>query len=111
MTSYGLMAVGAAATLALITHLDLWVCWLGGVNTTVLIAFSLDKSAAIRDRWRIPEVVLHTLAAAGGSPMAWLARLLFHHKSSKAGFGRTLGIITGIQAVLLAVGAYVLSVT
>jgi uncharacterized membrane protein YsdA (DUF1294 family) len=111
MTSYGLMAIGATATLALITRLDLWVCWLVGVNTTVLIAFSLDKSAAMRNRWRIPEVVLHTLAAAGGSPMAWLGRVLFNHKSRKVGFGRTLGTITGIQVVLIAVGAYVLSQT
>jgi uncharacterized membrane protein YsdA (DUF1294 family) len=97
MVGYGLMALSTTAVLVFATPLELWVCWAIGVNTTVLIAFSFDKSAAIRNQWRIPEVVLHTLAAAGGSPMAWIARALFNHKTTKEGFGRTLVIITAIQ--------------
>jgi uncharacterized membrane protein YsdA (DUF1294 family) len=106
---YGFMALSAATVLAIITRLDLWVCWGIGVNVTVLIAYSFDKTAAARGQWRIPELVLHTLAAAGGSPMTWVARPLFNHKTTKEGFGRTLALITGIQ-IAIGVGiAYYLS--
>ena len=98
------MAAAASAAALLITGLPLWACWLLGVNTTTLIAYSFDKSAA-RDRtWRVPEVVLHGLAATGGSPAAWIARPLFSHKTQKAGFARTLGVISLAQiAVGLAI--------
>ena len=101
------MAASIAGALALTTQVDLWVCWVVGVNTTVLIAYSFDKSAARHNRWRIPEIVLHSLAAAGGSPMAWIARPLFNHKTAKQGFGRTLAIITAIQvAAVIGVVVY-----
>ncbi len=101
------MAISMAAALVLMTGLDPWICWLLGVNLTVLVAFSFDKGAAIRNQWRIPEIVLHTLAAIGGSPMTWVARILFRHKTTKQSFGRTLTVITGIQLLVgLGVGLY-----
>lgn len=48
--------------------------------------FGHDKHSARRQRRRVPEKRLHLLELIGGFPGAWLAIMLFHHKSRKASF-------------------------
>ncbi len=54
---------------------------LGGWPPVAFAAYGLDKRAAVRGGWRIPEVVLHSLALIGGVLGAWAGRLVFRHKT------------------------------
>lgn len=49
-------------------------------------AYAIDKSAAKKDKWRIPENTLHVLSIAGGWPGAMLAQKVLHHKTQKQNF-------------------------
>lgn len=49
-------------------------------------AYAIDKSAAVRNRWRTQESTLHLFALLGGWPGALLAQRVLRHKSSKVSF-------------------------
>jgi len=51
-----------------------------------MLVYAFDKSAAMGNRWRIPENALHLLGLAGGWPGALIAQSLFRHKSKKTAF-------------------------
>ena len=55
----------------------------GIMSLVTLIAYAIDKRAAVRGRWRISENTLHALELACGWPGALVAQRLFHHKSVK----------------------------
>jgi uncharacterized membrane protein YsdA (DUF1294 family)/cold shock CspA family protein len=57
-----------------------------GLSLLAFLAYAVDKSAAIKGRWRTPEKTLHLLSVAGGWPGALLAQQLLHHKCSKPSF-------------------------
>src|SRR4051812_10197431 len=68
-------------------HQQTWKHWLGScflaVNVVTFAWYGLDKILASRLLmmwWRVPEVVLHTLSAVGGSPAALAAMMIFRHK-------------------------------
>jgi uncharacterized membrane protein YsdA (DUF1294 family)/cold shock CspA family protein len=63
------------------------------MSLVTYLVYALDKSAAKRNAWRIPENTLHLLALAGGWPGAMLAQQRLRHKSVKQPF-RTLFRIT-----------------
>jgi len=50
------------------------------------VQYGLDKRAARRGRWRIPESTLHLLELAGGWPGALIAQRAFRHKTRKQPF-------------------------
>ena len=56
------------------------------INLSTFIAYGVDKKAAIRGDWRIPEVQLHALEFLGGWPGAIFAQKFFHHKNKKRSF-------------------------
>ena len=56
------------------------------INITTFIAYGVDKHAAIKKAWRVPEKDLHTLEFLGGWFGAWLGQKVFHHKTSKQSF-------------------------
>ena len=58
----------------------------GTMSLVTLIAYAIDKRAAVRGKWRIPESYLHALELGCGWPGAWLAQRLFRHKSSKKSY-------------------------
>ncbi len=88
-----LMLIPAFAGFVLAVHL-LWGVpnWLWGIYTAMSLAtfitYALDKRAATRGDWRVPENTLHALALACGWPGALLAQRLLRHKSAKAPFRR-----------------------
>ena len=55
-------------------------------SVVTIVAYALDKNAAMTGRWRTQESTLHLLALAGGWPGAWIAQLLFRHKTRKTRF-------------------------
>ena len=66
------------------------------LNVITFFVYGLDKLKAVQRWWRIPEVVLLGLAAAGGSVGAYLGMLVFRHKTRKPLFR------FGVPVILLA---------
>ncbi|MHC4081730.1 MAG: DUF1294 domain-containing protein [Planctomycetota bacterium] len=61
-----------------------WILLVYAVASLVaLVAYGLDKRAAVRGQWRIPESTLHAMELAGGFPGAFLGQNLFRHKRAK----------------------------
>lgn len=76
------------------------------INMATFAAFALDKRAAERRVWRIPERRLLLLAAFGGSPAALAAQQMLRHKTRKEPFRTSLWVIVAVQAAALAWVAY-----
>ncbi len=58
----------------------------GVIGMTAYFAYAIDKSAAQRGKWRIPESTLHLLSLFGGWPGALIARHHLRHKTRKQPF-------------------------
>jgi uncharacterized membrane protein YsdA (DUF1294 family) len=71
------------------------------INFLTVFMFWADKARAIDGQRRIPEADLLTLAMLGGSPGAFIARRLFHHKTRKQPFTTNLMLIAIIQIGLV----------
>jgi uncharacterized membrane protein YsdA (DUF1294 family)/cold shock CspA family protein len=64
-----------------------WVVAMYALASLVaFFTYAMDKSAARRGQWRIPESTLHLFGLACGWPGALLAQQLLRHKSSKPSF-------------------------
>jgi uncharacterized membrane protein YsdA (DUF1294 family) len=57
-----------------------------GFSFVTLVAYALDKSAAVAGRWRVSEQSLLLLGLAGGWPGGLVAQQLLRHKSNKTSF-------------------------
>lgn len=68
----------------------------GVMSLVTLVAYAIDKNAAVCGRWRISESTLHAMELGCGWPGAWLGQRLFHHKTTK----RSYRIIFWIMVVL-----------
>lgn len=73
-------------------HLTYYLCIINALALTFML---LDKRQAKKHRRRISERTLLATAALGGSIGAWLAMLLFHHKTRHKKF------VYGIPAIFL----------
>jgi uncharacterized membrane protein YsdA (DUF1294 family) len=80
--------------------------YLAAVNLATFAAFGVDKRAAERGDWRIPERRLLGLAAAGGGPGAAAAQRLFRHKTRKEPFASQLRLILAAQAIIAALALW-----
>lgn len=56
------------------------------INAVTFIAYGVDKRAAIKHSWRVPEVRLHALEFLGGWIGAFLAQKFFRHKNKKRSY-------------------------
>lgn len=74
--------------------------WLAAVNVMALCYYGYDKWQARREGQRVPEIVLHGLAVAGGSLGAFLGMRLFRHKTLKGRFRLIFWLIVIAQLVL-----------
>jgi uncharacterized membrane protein YsdA (DUF1294 family) len=83
------------------------LAWMGGWTPVAFAAYGLDKRAAGRGGWRIPEAVLHGLALIGGVIGAWAGRVVFRHKTQHPMFLVVLvaaSILWGAIAIWAIVG-------
>ena len=85
--------------LAYFLEIHLLYAYLLSVNLTTFLMYGSDKYRAIYNRSRIPEIVLHLLALAGGSPAALIAQLIFRHKTRKRSFRIIFVAIVLVQLV------------
>ena len=60
--------------------------YFGGVNLLLFILMGMDKRAARRKKWRIPERRLLTLGMIGGGFGGILGIIIFHHKTHRIYF-------------------------
>ena len=81
-----------------------FVVYLLVVNLITFLLYAIDKRRAIRKAWRIPESVLIGFAAIGGSVGAFLAMLVFRHKTKHAKF--TVGVPLILVAQIFAAIAF-----
>lgn len=56
------------------------------INLAVFLAYGVDKRAAQRGDWRIPEAQLHSLEFLGGWVGAFVAQKFFRHKTKKKSY-------------------------
>jgi uncharacterized membrane protein YsdA (DUF1294 family) len=85
---------------------ELFALYAVAINATTFAAFALDKRAAERRAWRVPEAWLLMLAALGGSPGALVAQQALRHKTRKEPFRTWLWAIVVAQIAALAFVAY-----
>ena len=91
----------AAALVAVVGILLIWLTdwnpiliWIIAVSLVTFILYGYDKTQAKMGGTRVPEIVLHGLALAGGFLGGWLGRSIFHHKTRKPIFTVILTIST-----------------
>lgn len=96
-------AIAGVWAAAVMGRLPMWVAFLytGGSLLTFLV-YALDKSAALRGRWRVSENTLQALALAGGWPGALVAQRWLRHKSRKTSFQVTFWCAVALNCVAVA---------
>lgn len=73
------------------------------INITTFVAYFVDKRAAIRHAWRVPENTLHVLEFLGGWLGALLAQKIFHHKTSKKSFRNVFWLMIILEFIAIGI--------
>ena len=71
------------------------------INISVFWAYGVDKRAAVRGNWRIPEADLHTLEFLGGWLGAYTAQKIFHHKNKKRSYQAMFWLMLVLQGTVI----------
>jgi uncharacterized membrane protein YsdA (DUF1294 family) len=95
-----IILIAAVSGLLWWMHVNVLYAFLIGMSVIAFTFYGYDKRQAVRNRPRIPELVLHILALLGGTPGAFLGQLVFRHKTKKLRFR-----IVFLAIVLLQAGA------
>ena len=77
------------------------LCYLLAVNLATFLLYGIDKYKAKKNRWRIPEATLLTVAAIGGSIGAWAGMRVWHHKTMHKKLKYGIPIIIIMQIAVL----------
>ena len=67
------------------------------INPVTYLAYFVDKRAAVRGEWRIPERNLHALEMLGGWSGALLAQKTLHHKNKKKSYQAEFAFVLIMQ--------------
>jgi len=78
-----------------------FLVWIITLSIITFVFYGYDKGQAKIDGSRVPEVVLHGLALAGGFLGGWLGRWFFRHKTRKRFFFLVLLIATILYTLLV----------
>jgi uncharacterized membrane protein YsdA (DUF1294 family) len=84
----------------------LLACWLVSVNAVAFGYYGYDKARAKAARTRVPEVVLHGIALAGGTLGAYAGMRVFRHKTIKGSFRVVFWLIAVLQVLLVIAALY-----
>ena len=83
--------------------------WTAGIYVVASVAalwlYAVDKQAAIKGRWRVPEATLLWVGLACGWPGAIVAQRLLRHKTRKTSFQALFAVTVALNVagfVLLA---------
>jgi uncharacterized membrane protein YsdA (DUF1294 family) len=102
---YGLPALVLAIIVAVVTAVwagaDGLVSWVIGCSLATFLLYGVDKGIAKTRGVRVPEIVLHVFAFAGGFVGGWLGRWAFRHKTQHASFTAVLVASTSGWVALL----------
>ena len=75
--------------------------YLLAVNIVAFVLYGIDKYKAKRNKWRISEAALLTVAVIGGSIGAWAGMRLWHHKTMHKKFKFGIPAIIILQVALM----------
>lgn len=78
-----------------------FIAYLVILNIVTFCLFGIDKSAAVKEKQRIPNHVLLGLVAIGGSIGAWAGMYTFRHKTQKWYYTITVPLILLLQITLI----------
>lgn len=70
------------------------------INLITFIVYGVDKSLAIKHKWRISEATLIMLAVIGGSIGAFLGMQVFRHKTKHMKFVIGVPVIFVLQVAI-----------
>ncbi|MBX7234353.1 MAG: DUF1294 domain-containing protein [Caldilineales bacterium] len=87
--------------LAIFTAINPFLLWLIAATVITFALYGYDKAQAKRGGGRVPEIVLHGAALAGGFLGGWAGMYLFRHKTLHTGFKIVLALATVLWLVLL----------
>lgn len=82
-------------------NIDSVIGYLAIINIVTFCLYGMDKSAAVKDKRRIPNRVLLALAAVGGSIGAWAGMYTFRHKTQKWYYTITVPVLLLLQITLI----------
>ena len=82
-------------------YINLLVGFLVIINIVTFCLYGIDKSAAVKEKWRIPNRVLLGLATIGGSIGAWAGMYIFRHKTQKWYYTITVPVMLLLQITLI----------
>ncbi|MBK8988477.1 MAG: DUF1294 domain-containing protein [Chloroflexi bacterium] len=68
--------------LAFTTTWPFYLVWVLSLTVTTFMLFGLDKSLAVANQKRVPEIVLHLFTLLGGFVGQTVGRAIFRHKIS-----------------------------
>ena len=83
------------------------ICFLLAINIATFLLYGIDKYKAKKNKWRISEATLLTMAAIGGSIGAWAGMRLWHHKTMHKKFKYGIPVIIIMQ---IALAVYLLTI-
>lgn len=68
-------------------------------SAVAFLTYSVDKSAAKNDEWRVSEAALHLLGTVGGWPGGLAAQRILRHKSRKISFQCTFWLTVFVNCI------------
>lgn len=101
-----LVLLGFWLTHATITGPRILLAWLLAITLVTFAYYGYDKTRAKAGSRRVPELVLHLLALAGGSGGAYLGMRVFRHKTIKGNYQVVFWTIVVLQLLVLGLAVY-----
>jgi uncharacterized membrane protein YsdA (DUF1294 family)/cold shock CspA family protein len=97
-----LLLAGLVIVLKEPASLPVWIgLWVISFSIATYGVYAYDKAQAQSQGLRVPEAVLHLLEALGGSPGAFVAMRVLHHKNKKREYQVVFWLIVAAQAGFL----------